>query len=163
MKCSLTSLVGLLLGQAAGLVHAASIAGVDVPAAPAPRNVVDTYYGVSVDDPYRHFEDVKDPDVQRWLRAQADATTAILARIPGRAPLLARMAEIEAAAPGIADRVVRTRSERYFFLRRNPGEDQFKLVWRDGIRRHRYGSDRSGGVDAGCRATARDHGFRALR
>jgi len=133
MKCSLTSLVGLLLGQAAGLVHAASIAGVGVPPPPAPGNVVDTYYGVSVDDPFRYFEEVKDPEVQRWLRAQADATTAILARIPGRAPLLARMAEIEAAAPGLADRVVRTRSERYFFLRRNPGEDQFKLVWRDGI------------------------------
>lgn len=133
MKCSLTSLVGLLLGQSAGLVHAASIAGVDVPPPPAPRNAVDSYYGAPVDDPYRYFEDVKDPDVQRWLRAQADATTTILARIPGRAPLLARMAAIEAAAPGIADRVVRTRSERYFFLRRNPGEDQFKLVWRDGV------------------------------
>jgi len=95
--------------------------------------MTETYYGTPVDDPYRFLEDSKNADVQAWLRANADATNAILGRIPGRTALLGRMAEIEAAAPGIASNVVRTRGGRYFFLRRNPGEDQFRLVWRDGV------------------------------
>ena len=134
MKCSLTSWLAVpSIYLLTGVLHAATVAGVEIPSAPPPQNVTDTYFGTRVDDPYRFLEDTKDAAVQRWLRANADATAAILGRIPGRAVLLARMAEIEAAAPGIASNVVRTQGDRYFFLRRNPGEDQFRLVWRDGV------------------------------
>ena len=111
----------------------AATMGAKVPPPLAAQPVVDTHWGVAVPDPYRFLEESKDPRVQSWLKAQASATNAILASIPGRAALLARMAEIEAKTPGAAARIVRTRSDRYFFTRRNPGEDQFKLVWRDGI------------------------------
>ena len=94
--------------------------------------VTETHWGVAVPDPYRFLEDVKDPKVQGWLKGQANATEALLASIPGRATLLARMREIEDAAAGLTNDVVRTESNRYFFQRRNPGEGQFKLVWRDG-------------------------------
>jgi prolyl oligopeptidase len=93
---------------------------------------VDTHWGVKVADPFRHLEDVKDPQVQRWMRERADATAAALARLPGRAPLLERIRQIEGAAGGVTTTVLRTDSGRLFFLRRNPGENQFKLVWRDG-------------------------------
>jgi prolyl oligopeptidase len=97
------------------------------------KPVIDTYHGVEVVDPYRQLEDLQSPAVQAWLRAQADATAAILARIPGRATLLERMAEIEGAAGGVVGGIVRSPGERLFFLRRDPGEEQFKLVWREGI------------------------------
>ncbi|HEX5633309.1 MAG TPA: hypothetical protein VFX50_08780, partial [Gemmatimonadales bacterium] len=86
---------------------AAGFAGVEVPPPPPPKPVVDTHFGVQVPDPYRFFEDVKDPAVQAWMKAQADATAAILAKIPGRDPLLARMRELEAASPGLTSAAVR--------------------------------------------------------
>jgi prolyl oligopeptidase len=110
---------------------AATFAGVDVPPPPPAKNVVDTYWGVAVDDPYRYLEDTKDPAVQAWMKAQASATEAILAKIPGRDALLARIKEIEAKASGLTDQATRAASGRYFFLKRDPSDNQFRLVYRD--------------------------------
>lgn len=38
------------------------------PVAPV-RDVEQTLHGVTVHDPYRYFENLKDPEVQTWLRA----------------------------------------------------------------------------------------------
>ena len=111
----------------------AATPGVNVPPPLPAQPIAETHWGVTVADPYRFLEDTRDAKVQSWLKAQATATDAILASIPGRAGLLARMKEIEAAASGLATDVVRTEGNRFFFQRRNPTDGQFKLVWRDGI------------------------------
>ncbi len=110
----------------------ATVAGVQVPAPLAAGGVKDSHFGVEVQDPYRFLEDVKDPQVQQWMRAQADATTSILAKLPGRAGLLERIKTIEASAGGQVSTITETDGGRIFFMRRNPGENQFKLVWRQG-------------------------------
>jgi prolyl oligopeptidase len=109
-----------------------TFAGVTVPPPPPPQAVADTHWGVTVEDPYRFLEDTADAKVQQWMRGQAEATAAILERLPGRAALLARIEQIDAAAGGAVTRIVRTASDRWFFLRRLPQDNQFKLVWRDG-------------------------------
>ncbi len=124
----LSRLASLLV---AAPLFAATFAGVDVPAPPPPKNVTETYFGTSVDDPYRFLEEVKDPAVVAWMKSQADAATAILAKLPGRDPLLARIQEIESKAAGLTDRAVRAASGRYFFLKRDPADNQFRLVYRD--------------------------------
>ncbi len=111
---------------------AAEIAGVKIPPPFAEGTTTDTYWNVNVPDPYRALENVTDPKVQQWMRSHADATSAVLAKIPARNALLARIGELEAAAPGAVSSVERTRSGRIFFLRRESSENQFKLVWRDG-------------------------------
>ncbi len=113
------------------------IAGVTVAPPPAPQPVVDTFFGTRVDDPYRFLESVKYPAVAAWMKGQADATRAILDTIPGRAALLARLTEIDAAAAGSISALRRTEGGRLFFTRREPGENQFKLVLRqpDGAER----------------------------
>ena len=40
---------------------------------------------------------------------------------------------MESAAPGAVSSIQRTPAGRIFFLRREPSENQFKLVWRDGV------------------------------
>ena len=124
---------------------AADVAGVTLPPPFAAGATTDTYWGTKVADPYRALENVGDPQVQQWMRSQADATAAILAKIPARDALLARIRELESAAPGAVTRVQRTLSRRIFFLRREPTDNQFKLVWRDGAGgcRHRAGRPRS--------------------
>jgi prolyl oligopeptidase len=60
---------------------------VAIPAAPpaAPvKAVTDDYYGIKVVDPYRYMEDLKNPQVEAWFKAQNDYTRGLLARIPGR-------------------------------------------------------------------------------
>jgi prolyl oligopeptidase len=112
---------------------AATIAGVEVPPPLPPKPVSDTFFGVTVEDPYRFLEDTKDPAVVQWMQAQADATTAILGKIPGRDALLTRMKEIEDGASGLVDQVQRSAGGRWFFLKRDPGENQFRLVWRERV------------------------------
>lgn len=92
-----------------------------VPGPLTPQPVTETHWGTPVVDPFRFLEDVKRPEVQQWMRAQADAAEGNLARIPGRQALLDRIATIEAAAGGNVSTTVRTQSGALFYLRRNPG------------------------------------------
>jgi prolyl oligopeptidase len=111
------TLLALTALLAAAPIHAASFGGVDVPPPPAAR----------------WMEDLKDPEVQAWMKAQNDATEAIFARIPGRDAMLARIKEIESKAAGLTSDAVRTADGRYFFLQREPQDNQFKLVWRERV------------------------------
>ena len=69
------------------------------PVAPV-KDVVDTHFGVEVHDPYRYMEDMKNPEVAAWMKAQADFTRGVLDRIPQRATLLAEVAEIRRRGGG---------------------------------------------------------------
>jgi prolyl oligopeptidase len=126
-------LLAAVLSSFAFPAVAMTVAGVEVPAPLPPRPVSETFWGVAVEDPYRFLEDTKDPAVAQWMQAQADATTAILGKLPGRDPLLARIKEIENGASGLVDQVQRSAGGRWFFLKRDPGENQFKLVWRERV------------------------------
>ncbi len=129
------TLICSALALAAAVGHgafAATAAGVEVPPPLPAQTVTESHWGVAVDDHYRHLETVSDPRVSQWLRAQADATSAILAKLPARSTMLERIQAIEGAAGGVTTQVQRSASGRLFFLRRNPGENQFKLLWRDG-------------------------------
>lgn len=68
------------------------------PVAPV-RDVVDVHFGTAVHDPYRYMENLKDPEVQSWIKAQGDFARATLDSIPGRDALLARIIELDEAAP----------------------------------------------------------------
>jgi prolyl oligopeptidase len=110
---------------------AATFAGVEVPPPLPPQPVVDTHWGVAVEDPYRFLEDTADPAVQAWMRAQSDATASILARLPGREALRARIAEIDAAVPATVGGVQRDARGRLTYLKRAADANQYKLYRRD--------------------------------
>src|ERR1035441_8222152 len=63
------------------------------------KDVTDTYFGVAVTDPYRYMEDMKDPEVVAWMKAQADYTRVVIDRIPQRAVLLSEIQKYGDAAP----------------------------------------------------------------
>jgi prolyl oligopeptidase len=102
------------------------------PVAPV-RPVTDDYFGTEVVDNYRYFENLKDPEVQQWMKAQADYTDTALARIPGRAAFLARLHELDASAPVVVSDVWRFAGDRYFYLKRLPTEPTNKLYERTGL------------------------------
>ncbi len=126
-----TAFAATLASCLAGPLLAASFAGVAVPPPPEPQPVSETFFGEKVEDPYRFLEDTQNAEVLAWMKSQAAATTAILDKLPGRAALLARISEIEAATGGQTASVLRVDSGRLFYLRRDAGDNQFRLVYRD--------------------------------
>ncbi len=62
---------------------------------PARRaDVVDTYHGHEVADPYRWLEDPDDPETQAFVAAQNEVSETYLRSLPERARLVERMAEL---------------------------------------------------------------------
>ena len=116
-----------------GLLAAASLAQPSAPPAPAGPGVTDRYFGVSVDDPYRHFETKADPEVLKWMKAHNEHARAALSQIPGRAALLESLTRYDTLVTDRVTQVKRVPGEIYFMRRRGPADNQSRLVMRQGL------------------------------
>ena len=76
---------------AVALLAAASVPA--PPAAPPVRPVTETHFGVTVTDPYRYFENPKDPGLAAYFKAQSAYTRQVLDALPGRVDLVLRIAQ----------------------------------------------------------------------
>ena len=130
--------LGITVAAAFALSFALSQA---VPPVAPVREVVETLHGVAVRDPYRYFENVRDPEVQAWLKGQGSFARKMLDSIPGRDALLARMVELSGATGDVIGSAVRMPGERIFHMRRVKGERQFKLMLREANGRDRVLAD----------------------
>ncbi|MDQ3623918.1 MAG: hypothetical protein M3463_15755, partial [Verrucomicrobiota bacterium] len=102
------------------------------PAAPV-ENVTDEYFGVRVHDPYRYMENFRDPKVQAWVKAQAEHTNAVLAKIPGREQLLERIKELDEGAPYQIWGIRREPDGRIYYSKRMADEDVHRFYLRERI------------------------------
>jgi len=100
------------------------------PVAPV-RPVTDDYHGTKIVDNYRYMENLKDPEVQAWMKAQNDYTHAQLASIPGREKLLERIRQLDQAVPQVQG--TRLPGDLYLILKRLPTENVSKLYLRQGL------------------------------
>ena len=105
------------------LLSAAAFSAKTPGAAPAPpvaavRSVTDEYFGVKVADPYRYMENLKDPQVVAWFKAQNDYTRSTLARIPGRDGFLAHIKTLDESAPARVSDLRRLPGDRFFYQKR---------------------------------------------
>lgn len=127
-----------LVSLAAGCVAIASGAAFQTaqssaaPTAPV-RAVTDEYFGVKIPDPYRYMENLKDPEVAEWFKAQNDYTRSVLASIPGRVTLLARIKELDQSVPARVTDLRRLPGDRYFYQKRLANEDLPKIYVRNGL------------------------------
>ncbi len=123
--------LAVLLGVALGSDPVATLGAgtTDLPAAPV-RNVVDTYFGVRVDDPYRYMESVQDPLVATWMKAQSDYTNTMIQSIPGRKTLLSRVQELDDSVAATTLSVSWLPNGRVFYVQTRPGDNQAKLYAR---------------------------------
>jgi prolyl oligopeptidase len=124
-----------LLALAAGVVACASAHALSFEPPPLfpPGSTQDTYFGTVVPDPYRALEDVKNPQVAAWMKAQSDYARARLDTLPERKELLARIRMYDDAVPARVAKVQRRPGDLYFYERRGAKDDQFKLYVRQGL------------------------------
>lgn len=82
---------------AAGLGSLAATPATALPPYPkAPRgNVVDTYFGVRVPDPYRWLENADDPATVAWTKAENAYTQAYLSQGDDRPPIRRRLEKLQ--------------------------------------------------------------------
>lgn len=101
------------------------------PVAPV-RGVTEEYFGTKVTDPYRYMEKLEDPEVQGWIKGQAEFAAKTLGGIPGRETLLARIKELDAGAPYRLHVVKRWPNGDLHYLKTLASENLEKLYFRDG-------------------------------
>jgi prolyl oligopeptidase len=98
------------------------------PATPA-HNVTESIHGVKITDPYRWLEEQESPETRAWISKQNAYTRSRLDSIPQRDAIRNRLSELmrfdDTQAPVPA-------GGRYFFLRREAGQDQPVLYVREG-------------------------------
>ncbi len=102
------------------------------PVAPV-RAVTEEYFDSKVSDPYRYMENLTDPEVVAWFKAQDAYTRSVLSTIPGRAAMLARIKQFDRSGPPRVFDVQRYQSGRYFYQKRLPDENVAKLYERIGL------------------------------
>ncbi|HUR90421.1 MAG TPA: prolyl oligopeptidase family serine peptidase [Ramlibacter sp.] len=119
-----------LMPLLAGLTLAASSSFAAPPVAPV-RDTPETMHGVTVHDPYRYMENVKDPEVLAWMKGQGDYARSTLDAIPGRDAILKRIVELTASTGDVVGEVQRFPGGKTFFMKRVKGERQYKLMLRE--------------------------------
>jgi len=134
--------LSVALAIAGGVKAAAQAANVGSQSASAPMNassppvapvraVIDDYHGTKVADPYRYMENLNDPEVLSWMKAQDAYARGVLAAIPGRKKLRERIRELDQSVPEVVAR--RLPGDQYLILKRLPAENTRKVYLRQGL------------------------------
>jgi prolyl oligopeptidase len=119
------------------VVHAGQKqAAIEAPPIAAVRPVTDEYYGTKIVDPYRYMENLDDPELQAWIKAQSDYTNSALASIPGRDQLLSRIRELDQSVPQVQAQPLP--GNVFLILKMPPTENTAKLF----VRHSMQGQDR---------------------
>ncbi len=117
-----------VLGTRAGAPAAAGFP--TPPPLPPERPVAETMYGSSVTDPYRYFEDMKNPSVVSFFKEQNAYARAVLSRLgPGREQLFDRIKVLDNAGASVSS--VTRDGPYYFYEKLNPGDNSPKLYVRE--------------------------------
>ncbi|HUO35151.1 MAG TPA: hypothetical protein VMU43_09170, partial [Candidatus Acidoferrum sp.] len=92
-------------------------------------NVVDTYFGVKVPDPYRWLEDQESPETRAWIDAEDKCTDTALKNLPTREGITKRLGELlKVDSVGVP----RVRNGKYFFAKRSADQDLYVIYERNG-------------------------------
>ncbi len=133
LRCVLFVFVFALGLAAAGALHAPAPAAQTFPTpppVPPTRPVAETTYGTSVTDPYRYFENMKDPVVVDFFKEQNAYARAVLGRLgPARQELFDRIKVLDNAGASVSS--VTIDGPYYFYEKLNPGDNSSKLYVRN--------------------------------
>ncbi len=113
------------------LISSRVILAQDTPPPTPIRVVTEDYFGTKIDDPYRYLEDLKDPIVVAWFKAQNDYTRKLLGRIPGREKLYNRILELDTASVRV--NALQIAGGKYFYRKQPTDANSLRLYVREGL------------------------------
>ncbi len=131
MRVTTMIILAAIAGEGICTIRTARAADADKPPVAPIRAVVDDYHGTKIGDPYRYFENLADPEVQEWIKGQAVFAERTLQAIPGRAALLARIAELDSGVPYRLSVVRRWPNGDLHYLKMLATENLDKLYFKD--------------------------------
>ncbi|MHC1705637.1 MAG: prolyl oligopeptidase family protein [Tenuifilaceae bacterium] len=92
--------------------------------------VVDNYFGVNVNDPYRWLEADTSADVADWVKSQNDVTNEYFSKIPFREKIRGRLTELwNYTSMGIPF----AEGGKYFFFKKEPQQNQYVLYVQENL------------------------------
>jgi prolyl oligopeptidase len=91
--------------------------------------VVDTYFGVRIPDPYRWLEDQNSPETRAWIEAEDKCTDAAIRNLPSREGIRTRLGELMKVE---SVDIPYERNGYYFFAKRAADQDLFVIYMRHG-------------------------------
>ena len=91
----------------------------------------DTYFGKVYHDPYRWLEDLKNPDVEAWFKAQGTLTDGLIDKIPGRDALVQEWLALDKLKPAAYGDIT-YEAGRVFYKKTLASENVGKLYYREG-------------------------------
>ena len=94
------------------------------------KNVTDTYFGTTVNDPYRWMENVKDDETAKWIKSQSDYAHQYLQKLPYRTDFINRFQALSDAGDMIYE--LKKRGNSYFYLKMGRGANNAKVYMREG-------------------------------
>jgi prolyl oligopeptidase len=83
-------------------------------------NVVDSYFGTKIADPYRWLEDQNSAETRAWIKAEDACTDAALNNLAGRKAISERLGQLMKVD---STQAPTERGGRYFFMKRAADED----------------------------------------
>jgi prolyl oligopeptidase len=83
-------------------------------------------------DEYRWLEDVNNPKVHAWLKAQATFTDSVMNQIPGREALLEEYKKLNQLTTVNLSNSIHRKNGPYFYTQALPGDRVGKLYYRQG-------------------------------
>lgn len=96
------------------------------------KNVTNSYYDVTLNDPYQYLENLDDPGVVAWMKDNANYATSILDNISGKEDMFNKMKELLERSSASISSLNITDDDTYYYLKRVPGEEISKMYKRKG-------------------------------
>ena len=92
--------------------------------------VTDHYHGVEIIDPYRYMENLDLPEVQDWIKLQAEYSSAELNKLKHKEAFLTRLLELDMGKEYRVYNIKRMKDESLFYLKIKSNENLPKLYYR---------------------------------
>ena len=112
------------------LVSASALAQWHYPTPPT-SSASDVWFGKRYEDPYRPLENLKDPKIAAWFKAEAQLTDSTIAKIPGRDALVREWLSMDSRTPPRYQEF-QFEGGRLFYRKTLGGENVGKLYVRQG-------------------------------
>jgi prolyl oligopeptidase len=128
--CKLTIRQLILIAFVAAFANLEPLTAQSGPPTTERADVTETFYGVTVTDPYRWLENWREGKASEWLKAQDTYTRAQLVAIPGREKFLDRVKSLDTSSTRV--RSAQAWGGKLFYLKAKPGDDNVKLYVKEG-------------------------------